>query len=233
MNAGHKVLLVEDEADLSELLRYNLEREGYECRCAADGVSAVAELKREPPDLMILDRLLPGLSGDEVIRKVRREPRTAHMPVIMLTARSAESDALVGFALGADDYIAKPFSMKLLLARIRALLRRGTSAASTTDILRAGPVVLDRSLRELRLDGTPVMLTQAEFCILRELMAGNGRVLDRQQLMQKALGTSVTVAGRTVDVHIASLRKKLGSAADMIRTIRGVGYALRTEFNAE
>jgi two-component system phosphate regulon response regulator PhoB len=225
--------VVEDEADLAELLRYNLEREGYRCRCVADGASALTEIRHDPPDVLILDRMLPGLSGDDVIAKLRREPKTADMPIIMLTAKAEESDELVGFALGADDYITKPFSMKLLLARIDALRRRVASSGPQKDVLTAGPITLDRSRRELEVDGEAVTLTSTEFGILWELLAARGRVLRREQLIDGVLGTHVVVTDRTIDVHIAALRKKLGRASMLIQTIRGVGYTLRPQSGAE
>ena len=233
MSTPKTILVVEDEADLAELIRYNLEREGYEYRCVADGASALAEIRRDPPEVLILDRMLPGLSGDDVIAKLRREPKTAGMAIIMLTAKAEESHELVGFALGADDYITKPFSIKLLLARIDALRRRAAPRGAAKDVLTAGPLTLDRSRHELEVDGEAVALTSTEFGILWELMAARGRVLRREQLIDGVLGTHVVVTDRTIDVHIAALRKKLGRAATLIQTIRGVGYTLRPPSGAE
>ena len=227
MSAKKTVLIVEDEADLAEVVRYNLEREGYRCRSVADGAGALAELRRERPDVLILDRMLPGMSGDEVIAKLRREPNTAEIPVLMLTAKAEESDELVGFALGADDYVKKPFSMKLLLARVDALLRRVSAPTAGSDVLTAGPIRLDRSRRELKANDESVTLTSTEFGILWELMAARGRVLSRDQLIDGVLGESTVVTDRTIDVHVAALRKKLGKASALIQTVRGVGYTLR------
>ena len=227
MSTNKTVLVVEDEADLAEVVRYNLEREGYRCRCVADGTSALAELRRERPDVLILDRMLPGLSGDEVIAKLRRDAETASIPVLMLTAKAEESDELVGFALGADDYVTKPFSMKLLLARVDALLRRVSAPAAGLDVLTVGSIALDRSRRELKVDDESVTLTSTEFGILWELMAARGRVLSREQLIDGVLGTCAVVTDRTIDVHVAALRKKLGNASALIQTVRGVGYTLR------
>ena len=227
MSTNKTVLVVEDEADLAEVVRYNLEREGYRCRCLVDGTSALAELRRERPDLLILDRMLPGMSGDEVISKLRREPTTADIPVLMLTAKAEESDELVGFALGADDYVTKPFSMKLLLARIDALLRRVGTPAAESDALTVGPITLDRSRRELKVDDEAVTLTSTEFGLLWELMAARGRVLSREQLIDAILGIGAVVTDRTIDVHVAALRKKLGKASGLLQTVRGVGYTLR------
>jgi len=227
MSTNKTVLIVEDEADLAEVVRYNLEREGYRCRCVADGTSALVELRREQPDVLILDRMLPGMSGDEVINKLRREPNTAGIPVLMLTAKSEESDELIGFALGADDYVTKPFSMKLLLARVDALLRRVSAPAAGSDVLTAGPICLDRSRHELKVNDESVTLTSTEFGLLWELLAARGRVLSRDQLIDAVLGGSTVVTDRTIDVHVAALRKKLGKASALIQTVRGVGYTLR------
>jgi two-component system phosphate regulon response regulator PhoB len=227
MKKGKTILVVEDEADLADTLRYNLEREGYACRTAADGRTAVAELRRSPPDLILLDRMLPGMSGDEVLSQIRHEHRGASIPVIMLTAKAEESDQLVGFALGADDYIPKPFSMKLLLARVAALLRRLEAGEADPEVVSGGPITLDASRHEVTVEDRPVALTATEFRILRALMLANGRVLSRSQLIDNVLGTGVAVTDRTIDVHITALRKKLADQGAWILTIRGVGYAFR------
>ena len=226
MSAKQRILLVEDEVDLAELVRFNVEREGYDCRCVHNGTEALAEVRRARPDLIILDRMLPGQSGDDVAAKLKRDGDCAAIPVIMLTAKAEESDQLVGFALGVDDYLTKPFSMKVLLARIAAVLRRsgfGESAGAVT----IGPVSLDESRHEVRANGIPVALTTMEFRILKTLMVANGRVLDREQLIDAVLGPTVAITDRTIDVHIAAVRKKLGGAASWVQTIRGIGYAFR------
>jgi len=229
MSVEGMVLVVEDEADLADLIRYNIEHEGYRCRCALDGEDGLAEARREPPDVLILDRMLPRMSGDQVISALRHDPKTAHVPILMLTAKAEESDELVGFALGADDYITKPFSMKLLLARIDALLRRSTASSSQLEVLNVGPLTLDRDRREMTLDGKIVALTATEFGVLWELIAAGGRVLSRDQLIDAVIGPSAVVTDRTIDVHVAALRKKIGRAATLIQTIRGVGYTLRRQ----
>ncbi len=221
------ILIVEDEADLAELLRFNLEREGYSARTVQDGRQVMPEVKRFPPELVILDRMLPGTAGDEIIALLKRDPRTAAIPILMLTAKAEESDQLVGFALGADDYVTKPFSIKLLLARVAALLRRAEPPEPEPQILQAGPVRLDVGRHELMVDDIPVTATATEFRLLRALIAANGRVLSRGQLIDNVLGSSVAVTDRTIDVHITALRKKLGPAAGWIQTIRGVGYTFR------
>lgn len=227
MQIQKSVLIVEDETDLRDLLCFNLKREGYLCRCAADGTTALAESRRSLPDLIILDRMLPGMTGDDVIAELRRESRTAHVPVIMLTAKAEETDELVGFALGADDYVPKPFSMKLLLARIAAVFRRAEMPETSGDILSIGPIVVDQGRHEVTANGTSVALTSTEFRVLRTLMAAGGRVLDREQLINQVLGPMVAVTDRTIDVHIAAVRKKLGAAAPWVQTVRGVGYTFR------
>lgn len=227
MTIRRSILIVEDESDLCDLLRHNLEREGYLVRRAQDGETAAAEAARHPPDLVLLDRMLPRTPGDEVLKQLRRDPRTVHVPVVMLTAKAEEADQLVGFALGADDYVTKPFSMKVLLARVAAVLRRDDAASHERDVLSIGPVTLDRARHEATVDGRPTSLTATEFRVLAALMSARGRVLDREHLIDSVLGSEQPVTNRTIDVHVAALRKKLGAAADCIRTIRGVGYAFR------
>ncbi len=228
MGATKTVLIVEDEADLADAIAFNLQREGYVCRRAGDGETALAEVQRQPLDLIILDRMLPLRSGDEVLSKLRKDGRTSGIPVILLTAKAEETDELVGFALGADDYISKPFSIKLLLARVAALLRRREQPASSAEILSDGPITLDAGRHEVSVGGQSLTVTATEFRLLRALMSARGRVLSREQLIDSALGQDVAVTDRTIDVHVAALRKKLGVAADHIQTIRGAGYAFRT-----
>ncbi len=227
MRSAKSILIIEDEADLAELLRYNMVSEGYQARCVLSGSAALQDARRNPPDLILLDRMLPGTSGDEVIAQLRREPRTAGIPVIMLTAKAEEADELVGFALGADDYISKPFSIKLLLARVAALLRRGDALEVAPEVIASGPVRLDISRHELTVGDESVPVTATEFRLLRTLMAADGRVLSRGQLIDTVMGTGVAVTDRTIDVHVTALRRKLGDAAGYVQTIRGVGYTFR------
>lgn len=227
MKKTKMILVVEDESDLGETIAYNLEREGYACRKATHGDAALAEVRRSAPDLIVLDRMLPGRSGDEVVSELRRDPRTAGIPVLMLTAKAEESDELVGFALGADDYVTKPFSMKLLLARVSALLRRAEAPEAAGEVITIGPVSVNQSRYEVSVEGEPVALTTTEFRVLKTLMTASGRVLDREQLINLVLGPMVAVTDRTIDVHIAAVRKKLGAAANWIQTVRGVGYTFR------
>jgi len=232
MPANSSILIVEDELDLADLLLFHLEREGYACRRVEDGERALAEAYRQPPNLIILDRMLPKVSGDEVAMRLKRDPRTAQIPIIMLTAKAADEDELVGFALGSDDYIRKPFSIKLLLARVAAVLRRQSAAASPKDVLTVGNVVLDHGRHEVLVGGLPLELTATEFRILATLMAARGRVLTREQLIDSAVGHGAAITNRAMDVHIAALRRKLGAAADHVHTVRGVGYAFRVPESA-
>jgi two-component system phosphate regulon response regulator PhoB len=221
------VLVVEDEADLAELLRFNLKREGYTCHCVDAGDAALRAIRDRTPDLILLDRMLPGLSGDEVVSRVKRDPATAGIPIIVLTAKAEEEDELVGFALGADDYVTKPFSMKVLLARMAAMLRRAEALEVDPDVVAVGPVVLNPARHEVTVNGQRVVLTATEFKLLRVLLSAHGRVLDREGLIDAVLGSTAVVTNRTIDVHITALRKKLGAAAAWIQTVRGVGYTLR------
>lgn len=227
MTDQQTILVVEDESDLRELLRYNLEREGYSCRAVESGRAALMEIAENPPDLILLDRMLPGISGDEVITQIRRDPRTAAVPIIMLTAKAEEADELVGFALGADDYVSKPFKMKPLLARVAAVFRRRQKATPAGDKLVAGPIALDVTRYELTVHEQPISLTATEFRLLKALMSAGGRVLSRAHLIETVMGTGVAVTDRTIDVHITALRKKLNDAAGWVQTVRGIGYTFR------
>ncbi len=227
MENRSSILIVEDETDLADVVCYHLEREGYACRRAEDGERALAEAYRQPPDLIVLDRMLPRLSGDEVARRLKRDSRTSGIPIIIMTAKAEDEDELVGFALGADDYIRKPFSVKLLLARVTAVLRRQRSATNPPEVVSAGPVVLDHGRHEVTVNGERLDLTATEFRILAALMSARGRVLTREQLIDSAIGHGAAVTNRAMDVHIASLRKKLELASPCIHTVRGVGYAFR------
>lgn len=227
MAEPRSILLVEDEVDLAELIATHLERSGYACRRQYDGAAALAEVQRRRPDLILLDRMIPKITGDEVARRLKREPRTASIPIIMITAKAEESDELAGLAIGADDYIRKPFTMKLLLARVAAILRRHDPAADDGAVIASGPVVLDRGRHEVRVGARSIALTATEFRVLAALLLARGRVLDRDQLLDEVVGSGVGVTNRTIDVHVAALRKKLAAAAAWLQTIRGVGYTFR------
>ncbi len=221
------VVVIEDESDLASVLRYHLEREGYRCRLAEDGEAGLAEVSRNPPDLVVLDRMLPRLSGDDVAQRMRQDPRTSRIPIIMLTAKAEDEDELVGFALGVDDYIRKPFSVKLLLARMAAILRRDSQSEAAGEVFTTGPVVVDRGRHEVICDGRSLELTATEFRLLDALIRAKGRVLSREQLLDASIGQGAAVTDRAIDVHVASLRKKLTRSNDFIQTVRGVGYAFR------
>jgi two-component system phosphate regulon response regulator PhoB len=223
------ILVVDDEKDLVDLIAYNLQRNGYNVLTATSGDAALEIASRELPDLILLDLMLPGMSGTEVARKLKSDARTASVPIIMLTAKSEETDVVVGLTLGADDYVTKPFSMKILLARLNTVLRRSesTTAAPEGGTLKAGPLSIDASKHEVTINGEPVKLTLTEFKLLISLVAARGRVLTRDQLMDKAMGMDVFVTDRAIDVHITAIRKKLGNASWLVRTVRGVGYSLQ------
>jgi DNA-binding response OmpR family regulator len=226
------ILVVDDEKDLVDLITYNLQRNGYDVLSAYDGNEAIDLAGRESPDLVVLDLMLPGIDGTEVARRLKADSRTAGIPIVMLTAKGEETDVVVGLTLGADDYVTKPFSMKILLARLTTVLRRaeqaaaGTTAPDAAGILRAGPLTIDTSKHEVLVDGDPVRLTLTEFKLLTALVQARGRVLTRDQLMDKAMGTDVFVTDRAIDVHVTAIRKKLGTANWLVRTVRGVGYRL-------
>ncbi|EJW10959.1 Phosphate regulon transcriptional regulatory protein PhoB (SphR) [Rhodovulum sp. PH10] len=226
-----RILIVEDEEPLTLLLRYNLEAEGYAVDAAGRGDDADLRLKESPPDLAIVDWMLPGLSGIELIRRLRARTETAQLPVIMLTARGEEGERVRGLATGADDYIVKPFSVPELLARIRALLRR-TKPERVASILTAGDIELNREKKRVARAGRDVPLGPTEFRLLEFLMENAGRVFSREQLLDRVWGRDVYIDERTVDVHVGRLRKALnrGQRSDPIRTVRGAGYALNDRY---
>ncbi len=223
------VLVVDDEADLADLIAFNLSKSGYRAQVARDGRAALQRIAAEVPDLVVLDLMLPGLSGTEVASRLRTDPATAKLPIIMLTAKADEVDQLVGLALGADDYITKPFSMKVLLARIDAVLRRAGEGPATEAGLHMGGVRIELDSHEVTAAGSSVKLTLTEFRLLTALVQAGGRVLSRRHLMGRAMGPGVTVTERTIDVHMTAIRKKLGSCGGLIRTVRGVGYRAAAE----
>jgi len=226
-----RVLIVEDEEALTLLLRYNLEAAGYDVDTVARGDEADVRFKERPPDLVILDWMLPGLSGIELCRRLRARPDTRQLPIIMLTARGEESERVRGLSTGADDYIVKPFSVPELLARVSALLRR-SSPERIADILSYGELELDREKKRVSRNGHAIDLGPTEFRLLEFLMERPGRVFSREQLLDGVWGRDVYIDERTVDVHVGRLRKALnrGHADDPIRTVRGAGYALDDKF---
>lgn len=223
------ILIVDDEKDLVELLTYNLKKAGFETASAANGRAALQSIATRVPDLILLDVMLPELSGTEVASRIRTNPATAAVPIIMLSAKSEDVDQIVGLTVGADDYITKPFSVKVLMARIEAMLRRVGSAPVEHRTLALGPLNIDTGTHEATLDGAVVKLTLTEFRLLAALLQASGKVLSRSTLMSRAMGPGVTVTDRTIDVHMTSIRKRLGKHQSLIRTVRGVGYRLTAE----
>jgi len=228
---GARVLIVEDEEPLTLLLRYNLEAEGYQVDSVSRGDEADIRLREQLPDLVVLDWMLPGLSGIELCRRIRARRETERLPVIMLTARGEEGDRVRGLATGADDYMVKPFSVPELLARVRALLRR-TKPAHVATLLSAGDLELDRETHRVRRDGKELHLGPTEFKLLEFLMQSPGRVFSREQLLDSVWGHDVYIDERTVDVHVGRLRKALHQSRkpDPIRTVRGAGYSFDEMF---
>ena len=227
------ILIVEDEDDVAVLLRYNLEAEGFRVATAASGDEAVERIREGVPDLILLDWMLPGLSGIELCRRWRSREETARTPIIMITARGEEEERVRGLATGADDYVVKPFSIPELLARINALLRR-SSPQLVTAVLKAGDLELDRTSHRVRRGGREVHLGPTEYRLLEYLMRHPGRVYSREQLLDGVWGNDVYVDERTVDVHVGRLRKAINRHrdADPIRTVRGAGYAFDERFAA-
>src|SRR5689334_21713926 len=226
-----RILVVEDEEALTTLLRYNLDAEGYDVETVARGDEADTRLKERVPDLVVLDWMLPGLSGIELCRRLRARPETKQLPIIMLTARGEESERVRGLSTGADDYIVKPFSVPELVARVGALLRRA-SPDRVANRLAFGDIELDREKKRVTRSGKPVDLGPTEYHLLEFLMERPGRVFSRAQLLDGVWGSEIYIDERTVDVHVGRLRKALnrGQAADPIRTVRGAGYALNDLF---
>ena len=230
---AHRVLVVEDEPDIAALIAYQLTREGYRVETVSTGTEALAVVRREIPDLVVLDRMLPGVSGDEVLRSLKEESATNTIPVLVLTAKKEQEDRIEGLELGADDYLTKPFSPRELVLRVKAILRRIQEPAvdSGGRILRAGPVSLNVGSHQVLLDGEEMNLTPTEFRLLRSLMERKGRTQSRRQLLERAWSVeshlSDRIQTRTVDMHVRRLRAKLGEVGDWIETVRGFGYRFR------
>jgi DNA-binding response OmpR family regulator len=228
------ILVVDDERDILELLRYNLEKEGYRVTTVATGEDALSQARTRAPDLVVLDLMLPGVDGLEVCRRLKNDPKTVAIPIVMLTAKGAEADVVTGLELGAADYVTKPFSPRVLTARVRAVLRRGSEVESDASAVRLGELVIHPGRHRVTAAGAPVELTATEFRILLHLARRPGWVFTRQQLVDAAQSDDAFagdrfVTDRSVDVHIVSLRRKLGPAGAAIETVRGVGYRLRDE----
>jgi len=226
--AKEKVLVVDDEEDILELVRYNLNMDGYKITCALNGEDALKKARSEIYDLIILDLMLPGIDGLEVTRKLKDDQKTRSVPVVMLTAKGEESDVVAGLELGADDYITKPFSPRILTARVRAVLRRkSTEPEDDTAVIRIHGFEIDPGKRSVTVDGQLVGLTYTEFQVLWSLARRPGWVFTRTQIVDAVRGDDYPVTDRSVDVQIVGLRKKLGTHGEFIETVRGVGYRFR------
>ncbi len=227
-----RVLVVEDEPDIAALIAYQLTREGFRVETIGNGTEALVAIDKEAPDLVVLDRMLPGLSGDEVIQRLRDDPETLSIPVLMLTAKREQEDRIEGLELGADDYLTKPFSPRELVLRVQAVLRRAqdTGTASGGRVLRAGPLRMDLASHRVLLEGRELILTPTEFRLLESLMERRGRTQSRKQLLERVWsyesGISDRIQTRTVDMHVRRLRSKLGRVGQWIETVRGFGYRL-------
>ncbi len=223
------LLVIEDDADIVEIIQYNFEREGYRIIAASNGEKGIDAAKARRPALVILDLMLPGQDGIEVCKRLRADAETRNIPIVMLTAKGEESDVIVGLGVGADDYVTKPFSPKELISRIGAVLRRGDLKEDRPAVSRIerGDIVIDPDRFEVEGRGKPITFTLTEFKILSVLAANSGRVYTRQQLLDKIQGGEVFIDDRNIDVHIRSIRKKLGDLAKSIVTVRGVGYKFR------
>jgi two-component system phosphate regulon response regulator PhoB len=226
MSKAH-ILIVEDDRSLADVLDYNLKQDGYQTVVANDGQDGLRQAKLRSPDLIVLDLMLPMVDGLEICRRLRADPVTRNILVLMLTAKTEETDEVVGFSVGTDDYVAKPFSVKVLLERIRALLRRRDGSANNGNVLVSQGVLVDRERHRVTVNERQLDLTPSEFSLLEALVRQPGRVFSRSELIDAALGGDSLVLERTIDVHIRALRKKLDAHAVLVETVRGVGYRFR------
>ena len=225
--SGRKILIIEDENDVADLLTLTLRKAGFRSSTSPDGASGLQSARDDKPDFVILDLMLPKMSGLEVCRILKSDTTTSHIPILMLTAKAEEIDRIVGLEFGADDYVTKPFSPREVVLRVRAILRRGETA---TESLTAGPISIDPARHEVRVNGKQVHLTSLEFKLLRLLMQRRGRVQDRDRLLNEVWGYESVIDTRTVDTHVRRLREKLGKVGDAIETVRGFGYRLREKY---
>ncbi len=226
--AKEKILVIEDDEDIQELVTYNLAREGYQVSTAGSGEAGVEATRRAKPDLILLDLMLPGIDGLEVCRMLRADPHTAHVPVVMLTAKGEESDIITGLEIGADDYLTKPFSPKVLVARIRNILRRKSrDTVDDESPVKAHEIIIHPGRHEVLIKGKPLDLTFTEFRVLQFLARRPGWVYTRQQIVDAVRGEDYPVTERSVDVQIVGLRRKLGALGKYIETVRGVGYRFK------
>lgn len=223
------ILIIEDERDLAELLAFNLEREGYKAVMAMDGVEGLEIATRMQPDLILLDLMLPGMLGTEVCKAIKKSGNTSHIPVIMLTAKGEEIDKVVGFEVGADDYVVKPFSARELMLRVKAVLRRSESDAPPNPVITVGTITIDTERHMVMVGGEEINFTTTEFKLLHTLVTRLGRVQSREVLLRDVWGYNFVEDTRTVDTHITRLRTKMGEAGEMIKTVRGFGYKLEVQ----
>ena len=219
-----KIIVVEDEPDLVDVVTYNLQREGYLVLAAQRGDEGLNLIRSEGPDLVLLDLMLPGMDGLSICRQMKSDGSLSEIPIIIASAKGEESDVVIGLEMGADDYLAKPFSPRELLARIKAVLRRGAPRDVSKDRVVIRDLVIDSAKHEVRIEDEIISLTSTEFKLLHHLAASRGRAFSREQLLNKVVGMGVVVVDRNIDVHIRAVRKKLGNHSNMIQTIRGVGY---------
>ena len=224
--SGRKILIIEDESDVADLLEMGLRKVGFKTTAVADGAAGLQKARDNRPDFIVLDLMLPKMSGLEVCRILKADAATSQIPILMLTAKAEEVDRIVGLEFGADDYVTKPFSPREVMLRIRAILRRGEKPEER---FQAGPISIDPARHEVRVAGKQVYLTSLEFKLLRTLMQRRGRVQDRDKLLNDVWGYESMIDTRTVDTHVRRLREKLGKAGDVIETVRGFGYRLREE----
>lgn len=229
MSQKKRILMIEDEEDIAALIKLQAEISGYKLHVEVDGINGYRAIEREKPDLVILDIMLPGENGLDVCRRIKSNPDTKNIPVIILSAKGEEIDVVLGLELGADDYVPKPFSPKILFSRIKAVLRRGTEVEKVSRMMKFGDFTLDIDRYLLRGKDKSFPLTLSEFGILRRLVSNRGKVLTRNQLLSDINNDESFVVDRNIDVHIASLRKKLGPTFDWIETVRGIGYRFREE----
>jgi len=227
------VLIVEDEADIARLMQFHLEREGYETVLTQSGRSALTAIERQRPSLVVLDIMLPDLDGLEVCRRMKKDSSTKDIPIVMVTARGEESDVVVGLELGAEDYITKPFSPRVFLARVKAVLRRRNSDVGSQVVLAGGDIVIDPARHVVKLAGQEIELTLTQYRLLHYLASRPGFVRTRDQIVSAVRGEDAVLSSRAIDVHVAALRQKLGELGDLIETVRGVGYRLADQRSSE
>ncbi len=229
-----KILIIDDDASLVDVLAYNLRLAGHETLTAHDGMDGLVQAQLKSPDIIILDLMLPVMDGLEVCRRLRSDPATRNAMILMLTAKDTESDELVGFSMGADDYVTKPYSVKVLLERIKVLQRQQRAArGDVEEVVTIGGITVDRHRHQVTVGGRPLSMTRSEFGLLDTLIRQPGRAFRRSELISSALGDDAIVLERTIDVHIRAVRRKLGDAAGMIETVRGVGYRFREPDSGE